>query len=166
MRDRMERLVVLPFSVGCISDSSVAVLSPLSKPHHHRSPQEIRRDQEEEDHMKNVFKFLAVSKPEISTGINRLFKSFKTISQLFADKEEEEKEELETSGMEIGVPTNVKHVSHIGWESGLTAVTGPGKGWEDLIIPQELLAAAGSTKQDVNHPHHHHRRHHELHPTL
>ncbi|KAH0936999.1 hypothetical protein HID58_004460 [Brassica napus] len=40
MRDRMERLVVLPFSVGCISDSSVAVLSPLSKPHHHHhSPQ-------------------------------------------------------------------------------------------------------------------------------
>ncbi|XP_010453808.1 PREDICTED: CRIB domain-containing protein RIC4-like [Camelina sativa] len=165
MRDRMERLVVLPFSVGCISDSSVAVLSPLSKPHYHRSPQEIRRDQEEEDHMKNVFKFLAVSKPEISTGINRLFKSFKTISQLFGDKEEEEKEEMETSGMEIGVPTNVKHVSHIGWESGLTAVTGPGKGWEDLIIPPELLAAAASTKQDVNH-HHHHHRHHELHPTL
>ncbi|XP_010492558.1 PREDICTED: CRIB domain-containing protein RIC4-like isoform X2 [Camelina sativa] len=168
MRDRMERLVVLPFSVGCISDSSVAVLSPLSKHHHHRSPQEIRRDQEEEDHMKNVFKFLAVSKPEISTGINRLFKSFKTISQLFADKEEEEeKEEMETSGMEIGVPTNVKHVSHIGWESGLTAVTGPGKGWEDLIIPPELLAAAASTKQDVNPPPpHHHRHHHELHPTL
>ncbi|EOA21714.1 hypothetical protein CARUB_v10002151mg [Capsella rubella] len=160
MRDRMERLVVLPFSVGCISDSSVAVLSPLSnsKPHHHRSPQEIRRDQEEEDHMKNVFKFLAASKPEISTGINRLFKSFKTISQLFADKEEEN-EEIETTGMEIGVPTNVKHVSHIGWETGLTAVagtTGKGKGWEDLI-PPELLAAASSTKQDaVNPPPHNH----------
>jgi len=39
MRDRMERLVVLPFSIGCISVSSVAVLSPLSKPHHHHSRQ-------------------------------------------------------------------------------------------------------------------------------
>ncbi|KAJ0232620.1 CRIB domain-containing protein RIC4 [Hirschfeldia incana] len=151
MRDRMERLVVLPFSIGCISDSSVAVLSPLSKPHHHYSPQGIR-DQEEEENM-NVFKFLAVSKPEISTGINRLFKSFKTISQLFAYKEEEG-EDGETSGMEIGVPTNVKHVSHIGWESGLTAVEGPGKGWEDLI-PPELLAAAVATKQDVINPHLH-----------
>ncbi|KFK25867.1 hypothetical protein AALP_AA8G172400 [Arabis alpina] len=149
MRDRMERLVVLPFSVGCISDSSVAVLSPNSKPHHHHhSPREIR-DQEEEENMKNVFKFLTVSKPEISTGINRLFKSFKTISQLFAYKEEGD-EEVETSGMEIGVPTNVKHVSHIGWESGLTTAAGPGKGWEDLI-PPELLAA----KQDVNNHHHH-----------
>ncbi|CAH2072605.1 unnamed protein product [Thlaspi arvense] len=97
--------------------------------------------------MKNVFKFLAVTKPEISTGINRLFKSFKTISQLFAYKEEEENEDGETSGMEIGVPTNVKHVSHIGWESGLNAVSGPGKGWDDLI-PPELLAAA-ATKQNL-----------------
>ncbi|KAF3569099.1 hypothetical protein DY000_02018841 [Brassica cretica] len=141
MRDRMERLVVLPFSVGCISDSSVDVLSPLSKHHHHHhhSPQGIR-DQEEEENMKNVFKFLAVSKPEISTGINRLFKSFKTISQLFAYKEEEESEEGETSGlMEIGAPTNVKHVSHIGWESS--------REWKDLI-PPELLAAAAA-KEDA-----------------
>ncbi|KAL0735751.1 hypothetical protein Bca4012_011961 [Brassica carinata] len=149
MRDRMERLVVLPFSVGCISDSSVDVLSPLSKHHHHHhSPQGIR-DQEEEENMKNVFKFLAVSKPEISTGINRLFKSFKTISHLFAYKEEEESEEGETSGlMEIGAPTNVKHVSHIGWESS--------REWKDLI-PPELLAAAAA-KEDVVNPH--------LHPTL
>lgn len=74
---------------------------------------------------------------------------------MFLADKEEENEEVETSGMEIGVPTNVKHVSHVGWESGLTAATGPGKGWEDLI-PPELLAAA-STKKDVN-PH--------LHPTL
>ncbi|KAF8097925.1 hypothetical protein N665_0279s0054 [Sinapis alba] len=151
MRDRMERLVVLPFSVGCISDSSVAVLSPLSKPHHHHhhSPQGIR-DQDKE----NVFKFLAVSKPEISTGMNRLFKSFKTISQLFAYKEEEESED---GGMEIGVPTNVKHVSHIGWENGSTAMGGPGKGWEDLIPPELLAAAAAAaTKQDVVNPLLHH----------
>ncbi|KAJ4882681.1 CRIB domain-containing protein RIC4 [Raphanus sativus] len=152
MRDRMERLVVLPFSVGCISDSSVDVLSPLSKHHHHHhhhSPQGIR-DQEEEENMKNVFKFLAVSKPEISTGINRLFKSFKTISQLFAYKEEEESEEGETSGlMEIGAPTNVKHVSHIGWESS--------REWKDLI-PPELLAAVAAKEDVINNT--------DLHPTL
>ncbi|KAG2300374.1 hypothetical protein Bca52824_036846 [Brassica carinata] len=144
MRDRMERLVVLPFSVGCISDSSVDVLSPLSKHHHHHhSPQGIR-DQEEEENMKNVFKFLAVSKPEISTGINRLFKSFKTISQLFAYKEEEESEEGETSGlMEIGAPTNVKHVSHIGWESS--------REWKDLIPPELLAAAAAKDAAGVAH---------------
>jgi len=45
----------------------------------------VIREQEEEDNMKNVFKFLAVSKPEISIGINRIFKSFKTISQLFGN---------------------------------------------------------------------------------
>lgn len=56
--------------------------------------------------------------------------------------------------MEIGVPTNVKNVSHIGWESGLTPVAGPGKGWEDLI-PPELFAAAVATKQDIINPHLH-----------
>lgn len=54
--------------------------------------------------------------------------------------------------MEIGVPTNVKHVSHIGWESGLTAAACPGERWEDLI-PPELLADAAA-KQDGNHHHH------------
>ncbi|CAN8236201.1 unnamed protein product [Cochlearia groenlandica] len=145
MRDRMERLVVLPFSLGCISDSSVAVLSPLSKPHdHYHSPQE--EEEEEEGNMKNVFKFLAVSKPEISTGINRLFKSFKSISQLFAYKEGEESEEVETLCMEIGVPTNVKHVSHIGWDSGLTAVKSSGEECPENLIPPELLAASSAYK--------------------
>lgn len=57
-----------------------------------------------------------------------------------AYKEEEESEEGETSGlMEIGAPTNVKHVSHIGWESS--------REWKDLI-PPELLAAAAA-KEDA-----------------
>ena len=51
----------------------------------------------------------------------------------------EEEEESEDGGMEIGVPTNVKHVSHIGWESS--------REWKDLI-PPELLAAA-TAKEDA-----------------
>ncbi|XP_010549870.1 PREDICTED: CRIB domain-containing protein RIC4 isoform X2 [Tarenaya hassleriana] len=134
MRDRVERFVVLPFSVGCVSESSVAVAALCdshkrsSKSHSVTSP-----PQEEEENMKNVFKYLSVSKPEISTGIHRLFKSFKTVSQLFAYKEEEEM--VEELGMEIGMPTNVKHVTHIGWENTLTL--GPdGRNWEDLISPE------------------------------
>ncbi|PNT61899.1 hypothetical protein BRADI_5g22600v3 [Brachypodium distachyon] len=38
-----------------------------------------------------------------------IFKGFKIISQIFAAKEEQE--------MEIGSPTDVKHVAHIGWNS-------------------------------------------------
>ncbi|XP_010525088.1 PREDICTED: CRIB domain-containing protein RIC4-like [Tarenaya hassleriana] len=137
----MERFVVLPFSVGCISDSSVAVAAICdshkrsSKFRSNTSPKEIREENEEEDNMKNL-----QFKPEISTGIHRLFKSFKSISQLFAYKEE-----LETWGMEIGVPMDVKHVTHIGWES--TLIVGRGRAWEDLI-PPELLANATSRDAD------------------
>lgn len=47
---------------------------------------------------------------------------------------EEEIEELE---MEIGVPTDVKHVTHIGWDG--SANTNPIQGWDNLI-PPELLS--------------------------
>ena len=59
------------------------------------------------------------------------------------DKEEElEEEEMD---MEIGCPTNVQHVTHIGWDGIATTSTStstssdPVKGWKDLI-PAELLA--------------------------
>lgn len=38
--------------------------------------------------------------------------------------------------MEIGFPTDVKHVTHIGWDG---SSTNPIKGWENLRTP-ELLA--------------------------
>lgn len=51
--------------------------------------------------------------------------------------------------MEIGAPTNVKHVSHIGWESS--------REWKDLI-PPELLAAVAAKEDVINNT--------DLHPTL
>lgn len=46
--------------------------------------------------------------------IKGIYKSFKFISQIFVVKERE---------MEIGHPTDVKHVAHIGWDS--PSITGP-----------------------------------------
>ncbi|KAK1422619.1 hypothetical protein QVD17_17904 [Tagetes erecta] len=43
----------------------------------------------------------------MGTKIKGVFKSFKFISQIFVVKERE---------MEIGYPTDVKHVAHIGWD--------------------------------------------------
>ncbi|TYI78978.1 hypothetical protein E1A91_D06G252200v1 [Gossypium mustelinum] len=42
----------------------------------------------------------------MATKIKRLYKKFKNISRIFAVKEKK---------MEIGYPTDVKHVTHIGW---------------------------------------------------
>lgn len=46
--------------------------------------------------------------------------------------EEEEKE------MEIGYPTDVKHLTHIGWD-GSTTVSNVAKGWENLT-PSEIIS--------------------------
>ncbi|KAJ7967652.1 CRIB domain containing protein [Quillaja saponaria] len=48
--------------------------------------------------------------------IKGIYKGFKFISQIFVVKERE---------MEIGYPTDVKHVAHIGWESP----SGTGPSW-------------------------------------
>ncbi|CAM0902499.1 unnamed protein product [Alopecurus aequalis] len=44
-----------------------------------------------------------------------IFKGFKIISQIFAAKEQE---------MQIGCPTDVKHVAHIGWSTSAGTLTG------------------------------------------
>ncbi|GLT55497.1 hypothetical protein SLA2020_286140 [Shorea laevis] len=127
MRDRlMERLVILPFSVGCISEASVAV----SVHQRRRSKADTKspsiRCKEEDDleslsgeSMKNSFRFMVAPKPNITTGFHRLFKGFKNFSQLFAYKEDLEEGEME---MEIGSPTDVKHVTHIGWDGSAATV--------------------------------------------
>ncbi|EEF47410.1 CRIB domain-containing protein RIC4 [Ricinus communis] len=143
MRDRMERLVLLPFSIGCVSESSVAIGHHVhhprgSKPPPDSNPSPIIRTKEEDEEslsstesMKNAMKVFALSKPNISNRFHRIVKGFKTFSQLFVY--EEEIEELE---MEIGLPTDVKHVTHIGWDG--SANTNPIQGWENLISPELL----------------------------
>ncbi|KAF9589101.1 hypothetical protein IFM89_018832 [Coptis chinensis] len=47
------------------------------------------------------------SLPTMATKIKGIYKGFKCISQIFVVKERE---------LEIGYPTDVKHVAHIGWD--------------------------------------------------
>ncbi|KAF5726343.1 CRIB domain-containing protein RIC4 [Tripterygium wilfordii] len=125
IRDRMERLVLLPFSIGCVSESSVALGTttddqnnrPRTKTHTINSLSRTKEDEEErsssDQSMKNSTRFLqSLPKPHISTGFHRLFKTF---SHLFVYKEGMEDDDLEMA-MEIGGPTDVKHVTHIGWD--------------------------------------------------
>ncbi|KAM0868362.1 hypothetical protein ACQ4PT_041356 [Festuca glaucescens] len=54
-----------------------------------------------------------------------IFKSFRIISQMFASKEQE---------MEIGCPTDVKHVAHIGWNTSTGTLSGNAPpGWMTAI---------------------------------
>ncbi|WJX82854.1 CRIB domain-containing protein [Trifolium repens] len=159
MRQRMERLVILPFSAGCISEASVAVGVPQqkrSKLLDTNSPHDaaIRsKGVEDSDNLsgeseKNSLRLLdVVPKPNLS--FNKLFKGFKNFSQLFGEKEEE-LEEVEMD-MEIGCPTDVQHVTHIGWD-GVTSCTAadPMRGW-DALIPPELLSLAASQSLQPKH---------------
>ncbi|KAL6132423.1 hypothetical protein ACLB2K_064666 [Fragaria x ananassa] len=135
MRERMERLVLLPFTIGCVSESSIAV-GAQQHPGRSKSdtnPSPIRTKEEEEDEEEGD----SLSKPNVSVGIHRLFKGFKNFSQLFVYKDEMEEEEEEMD-MEIGSPTDVKHVTHIGLDgsgSAATAATTNKGSWDDLKSP-------------------------------
>ncbi|OIT36720.1 PREDICTED: CRIB domain-containing protein RIC4-like [Nicotiana attenuata] len=147
MRYRMERFVLLPFSVGCISESSVAVghhhqLNKSTTPELKLTPtrsqkegKEEEQDQEDEDdkslegeNLKNTLGHMALPK------FQRLFKNFKNLSQLFVDKEEMEEEE--EMGMEIGLPTDVKHVTHIGIDDDSTSILST-RNWDHLKSPND-----------------------------
>ncbi|KAL4323715.1 hypothetical protein GQ457_11G005770 [Hibiscus cannabinus] len=130
----MERFAILPF--GCVSESSVAVAvrqqprRSNSKPADTRSTSATRTRHEEDDDDDEE----SISmKPDISTGFRKLFKSFKTFSQLFVYKEMEDSDEE----MEIGLPTDVKHVAHVGLDesSGSSPSMSMGS-WDNLFSPQ------------------------------
>nr|XP_010927664.3 CRIB domain-containing protein RIC4 [Elaeis guineensis] len=114
MRDRrMERLVILPFSMGCVSQSSIAVCESQPKKAQ-LEPTPSRPSGEGESQSggktKGSFGLLPLPRPNVSVGFHKLIKSFKGLSQLFVIYKEDDEE------MEIGFPTDVQHVSHVGWD--------------------------------------------------
>ncbi|TQD94177.1 hypothetical protein C1H46_020225 [Malus baccata] len=116
---------------------------------------EAEEEEDEEDSltgesMKNSFRSLALPKPNISTGIHRLVKGFKNFSQQFVYKDD--MEEVLEMDMEIGCPTDVKHVTHIGWDastsaSAASATTDPFGGWDNLVSPDLLSVSPVSWRQ-------------------
>ncbi|XP_062149938.1 CRIB domain-containing protein RIC4-like [Alnus glutinosa] len=150
MRDRAERFAVLPFSSNACASVSVAIggaAAHAKKPKPEQSNPPVTRQQGEETSssrakMKNSFGFLSLPKPSIAGRIQRVIRSIKSFSQLFVYKEEIEEMEKE---MEIGCPTDVKHVTHIGLDGSTT--TNPVKGWENLQAPEILSFPSISFRQ-------------------
>ncbi|XP_038886498.1 CRIB domain-containing protein RIC4-like [Benincasa hispida] len=122
------KFAALPFFSGCASRSSVATSTSISmaqirdlKGGSEVNPSVARREESEnrtsEVKMKNPSGFLFVL-PNISNGVHKLVRSLKTFSQLFVlRKDEDQIDEVE---MEIGYPTDVKHVTHIGLDGSTT----------------------------------------------
>ncbi|KAG4937616.1 hypothetical protein GLYMA_18G283500v4 [Glycine max] len=150
MRNRIERLVV-PWSFSCASHSSVKLGAPKG-PKEDSKGTIVSRRQEGQDRsfIRTQMKrgkpsgFLVLPKPNVATGIQRIIKGIKNLSQLFVYKKEDvEKMEPE---MEIGYPTDVKHVTHIGID-GSTTITNNVKGWDNLKAPELLSLSPISFKQ-------------------
>ncbi|KAI3952923.1 hypothetical protein MKX01_028615 [Papaver californicum] len=125
----MERFTVLRFSFSsCSSQSSVDVVENPSKKSKldPSSSTIIQGGAEKEDRLKvknssNKFHTAIQKSNDISIGIQRIIKRFKSFSQIFVYKdEEEEDDDEEDMEMEIGLPTDVKHVAHIGWDGSTT----------------------------------------------
>ncbi|XP_010478071.1 PREDICTED: CRIB domain-containing protein RIC2-like isoform X3 [Camelina sativa] len=136
MKDRMERFVILPFSLGCSTQSSVAVVTT----HQHKKPNQLikstyflhpRREETGENgsvkkectKMENNGVGANTSDGREESDENGSFKKEYTKMDNnganISDGYEEETKEREAE-MEIGFPTDVKHLSHIGIDGIMT----------------------------------------------
>ncbi|KAM3280166.1 hypothetical protein ACQJBY_047131 [Aegilops geniculata] len=123
-----------PFSIGCMSQSAVAVAEPLDKKPPAPAPQPQQADnpsssttttataqergageETSEDKARN-----AAPSGVVTAGVQRLLRGIKTFFAAYDGEEEEDDEERE---IVIGYPTDVQHVGHIGWD-GINKVGG------------------------------------------
>ncbi|KAF5768483.1 putative CRIB domain-containing protein [Helianthus annuus] len=139
MRDVMERFLVLPISMGCITKSTTAAVeSTQSTKHKTQKPQSKHhmtriQDGKRSSRMKVMNSWRIVSRSTISRGIQRLILgTFQRFSQILKYKDVEEIE-MEKE-LEIGYPTDVKHVTHIGYDGTMT--TNPVKNWDNIDTPE------------------------------
>ncbi|CAG7901730.1 unnamed protein product [Brassica rapa] len=140
MKDRIQRCVALPFTLGCSTQSSVAVADTHDQP---KKPDQLIKRREESDE-NGLFQKEDSNIDNNNNGSanisDKIIRSFKSFSHYFIRMSflllffffslwwvlanqymgyEEEREEREAE-MEIGFPTDVKHLSHIGVDGIMT----------------------------------------------
>ena len=128
-----------PFSIGCMSQSAVAVADPLGKKPPAPAPQPQadnpsssttttataqERGAGEESSEDKARTAAAAAAGTVTAGVQRLLRGIKTFFAAYDVDEEEDDEEQE---IVIGYPTDVQHVGHIGWD-GINKVGGMGVG--------------------------------------
>ncbi|XP_037444495.1 CRIB domain-containing protein RIC4-like [Triticum dicoccoides] len=128
-----------PFSIGCMSQSAVAVAHPLGKKPPAPAPQPQadnpsssttttataqERGAGEESSEDKARTAAAAAAGTVTAGVQRLLRGIKTFFAAYDVDEEEDDEEQE---IVIGYPTDVQHVGHIGWD-GINKVGGMGVG--------------------------------------
>lgn len=105
----MDRFTILRFSTPCVSLSSVAVCENQNQP---KKPQ-TDCTMHASEKTKSAFSALAFPKLSISMGFQKMIKN---LSHLVYKEEE--------ADMEIGLPTDVLHVAHIGCDGFSSTMNG------------------------------------------
>ncbi|KAH6757865.1 hypothetical protein C2S52_023248 [Perilla frutescens var. hirtella] len=131
MKDRLERFVFLPFTAGCISESSIPVVVQNTK-RSKKGKHEKEKEDEEEGCSDDEETLSGQNQKTTLPRFQKLYKNFKNMSRLFVYKDEMEAE----MEIEIGLPTDVKHVTHIGLDGCSSSIFS--KGWNNLD-EQELI---------------------------
>lgn len=128
------RFIAIPFSSGCRSHSSVDVVDTGrhagngKKPH----PQGAEAGA------------AAAARGKGESLVARLLRGFKNLSQIFAVYDEDEEEEERE--MVIGLPTDVKHVAHIGWD-GATSTSSNLRSWNRPAPPPPASSFSAPPQQ-------------------
>ncbi|XP_020548548.1 CRIB domain-containing protein RIC4-like [Sesamum indicum] len=140
--ERLERFLLLPFSIGCDSRKSVALAAAAHSPDYSEPREKVGEEKVSKLKMKRN---QGVSKASFSQGLQRLINRFKSFSHFFVYKEEMEQMEKE---MEIGFPTDVKHVTHIGLDGSTTLNPEvSNSNWQNLK-PTEILSFPSISLQE------------------
>lgn len=173
MKDRRgsDRFAVFPFSMGCMSQSAVAVADPGDKKqpqsdpassssaaaaattaHQAAGPEEGAAGDGDEAVKE---KAAAAAPGLVSAGVSRLMKGIRSLSQMFAAYDDDDGEEEEERDMVIGYPTDVQHVGHIGWD-GRSKVGATAMGMVNAFsLPSTLSLRQLEMAMDHHHHHHH-----------
>ncbi|KAL9232711.1 hypothetical protein vseg_007788 [Gypsophila vaccaria] len=152
----MKQMSVRWIVFGCVSRSSVGVDVPNNPNKNNHAIQNCTRDITQKE--LRVIKItkqplgLRLPKAALSHGIQRLIRSLKTVSRLFVYKNksvEGEKDDDDSEIMEIGYPTDVKHLTHIGWDGSTTTtmVSKACKEWDESNPSQVISLPSISLKQ-------------------
>ncbi|XP_071720985.1 CRIB domain-containing protein RIC2-like [Rutidosis leptorrhynchoides] len=114
MKETISRFLVLPFYMGCLSQSTTKI--DKSKV---ATTMSMKKEGSSKAKFKKPWNFVAPSRSNISRAMGRLIRvAFKSFTHVFAYKDIEDTR-IETE-MEIGYPTDVKHVTHIGYDGSMT----------------------------------------------
>ncbi|PKA54477.1 hypothetical protein AXF42_Ash000311 [Apostasia shenzhenica] len=125
MRERMDRFSSFPFSVSCVSHSSVDVMETDPRRQIVERVPPMPTELLFAEAGEREVKMKVLSGGNIGAGIHKVvMRGIRNLSQLFAERDEDNAE------MVIGYPTNVHHVAHIGLDDSTEAGLGATNGWD------------------------------------